>query len=209
MTSQTKLITQGAEANIYLKDDLIIKHRIKKTYRIKQIDEKLRTRRTRAETKILTKVSQLGLAPKPLEQKTSKKKSDKIILPYISGKKLSQHLNIFPLKKQKQIIKKISLGIGQIHNQDIIHGDLTTSNMILTKENKIIFIDFGLGFHSSRYEDKAVDLHLFKQALEAKHFTSWQSLFKEFLKFYQKTAKNSEKILSQFKKVEKRGRYKH
>jgi TP53 regulating kinase-like protein len=71
----------------------------------------------------------------------------------------------------------------------------------------LFIIDFGLSFHSQRLEDKAVDLHLIKQALEAKHFQNHEGLFKEFLKNYK--PKDYKNILEQLKKVEARGRYKH
>ena len=92
-----------------------------------------------------------------------------------------------------------------MHVQNIIHGDLTTSNMIL-KNEKVFFIDFGLGFISNKIEDKAVDIHLFKEALEARHFLSWEILFKEFLKGYEAYPEHK-KVLEQMKKVEGRGRY--
>ncbi|MGC9309811.1 MAG: hypothetical protein ACP5D2_03915, partial [Candidatus Nanoarchaeia archaeon] len=87
---------------------------------------------------------------------------------------------------------------------NIIHGDLTTSNLIY--KNKLYIIDFGLSFISRRREDKAVDIHLIKQALEAKHYSNWQTLYKEFLTTYQPEEKQL--ILSQLEKVESRGRYK-
>jgi TP53 regulating kinase-like protein len=96
--------------------------------------------------------------------------------------------------------------IAVLHQNDIIHGDLTTSNMIL-KNNKIYFIDFGLGFQSARIEDKAVDLHLLRQALESKHFKHWQTLFDAVLLGYKKLG--NEAVLLQLKKVESRGRYKN
>jgi len=71
----------------------------------------------------------------------------------------------------------------------------------------IFFIDFGLGFISHKFEDKAVDLHLLRQALEAKHFRNWETLFKEILKGYSKS-KDSKIVLERMKAVEKRGRYK-
>ena len=128
-------------------------------------------------------------------------------MPFIKGKKLSEHLDRFSLKKQKQICNKIGDSVAKLHNHNIIHGDLTTSNMI-SVENKIYFIDFGLGFISHRFEDKAVDLHLLKQALEAKHYKNWKVLFDEFIKSYKKENNEAEKVLEQLKKVEKRGRYK-
>jgi Kae1-associated kinase Bud32 len=202
MTPQ-KTIAQGAEATILKKDNLIIKNRIKKYYRISEIDNKIREQRTRAETKLLEKASKIINCPIP---QISKNKT-KITMPFIKGKKLSENLDTFSLKEQRQICNKIGKSVAKLHNNNIIHGDLTTSNMILEKD-KLYFIDFGLGFISHRYEDKAVDIHLLKQALEAKHFTHWKELFKEIINEYKKENKESEKVLKQFEKVEKRGRYK-
>jgi len=125
---------------------------------------------------------------------------------FVDGEKLSDHLNSFDLKKQKTVSKLIGRSISKLHDSNIIHGDLTTSNMIL-KNKEVYFIDFGLGFQSHKIEDKAVDLHLLKQALEAKHFKTWEILFKELLKSYS-TSKDSKKVLERLRAVERRGRYK-
>ena len=202
MTSKT--IAQGAEAKIFLSENLITKDRIPKSYRITELDNMLRKRRTKSETKLLIKASKIIPTPIPQESK----EFDKIIMPFIDGKKLSKHLNTFPLAKQKQILKQIGNSVAKLHNADIIHGDLTTSNMILSQEKKIFFIDFGLGYESRKNEDKAVDIHLLKQALEAKHFKSGETLFKEFKKGYSKS-KDSKIIFKRLNAVEKRGRYKH
>jgi len=199
-----KIIQQGAEAKIILSNDFIIKDRIKKSYRIKELDDKIRKQRTKKETKLLLKASEIIDSPIP---KQNKKGKHQIKMPFIDGKKLSDYLNTFPLKKQKQICKQIGESVAKLHSSDIIHGDLTTSNMIL-KDNKIYFIDFGLGFISSKFEDKAVDIHLLKQALEAKHFQNWEILFKEVTKGYNKY-KDSKTVFERLKAVEKRGRYKH
>lgn len=200
-----KLISQGAEAKIILKNNIVIKNRIKKSYRIPELDKKIRKSRTKSETKILIKASEIINSPKPLKQE----KDYEIKIPYIHGKKLSNYLDKLELKNQKQICRQIGESVSKLHKQNIIHGDLTTSNIIL-QENNIHIIDFGLGFQNGKYEDKAVDIHLFKQALEAKHFQNWKTLYNEFLKAYKKNNKTeSEKVLNQLNKVEKRGRYKH
>ena len=247
MTPKQKLIAQGAEAKIILTihnreggaDAFIIKDRIPKSYRLKELDEKIRKRRTKSESKLLEKASNLINSPAPL----SHDESYQIKMPFIEGQKLSDHLDSFPLAKQKQICKQIGESIAKIHNEDIIHGDLTTSNMILVetpatkthpakkdlplnnsqakKSGKadfkainsaaapiIYFIDFGLGFISHKYEDKAVDIHLLRQALEAKHFKHWQELFDEVLKGYEKS-QDFKITLERLKAVKKRGRYKH
>jgi len=199
-----KIISQGAEAVIILKDGLVIKDRIKKSYRIKELDKKIRKQRTKAEKKLLEKASKIINAPNPFQFK----ELDKIEMPFIEGKKLAESLDSFAQTKQKSICKKIGQEIAKLHDAGIIHGDLTTSNMILTKEGKIFLIDFGLGYISNKIEDKAVDLHLLKQALEAKHFKSWKILFGELEKGYKKS-KESKKVLERLAAVEKRGRYKH
>ena len=43
------LIEQGAEAKIFKENNLIIKERIPKDYRLKELDEKIRKQRTKRE----------------------------------------------------------------------------------------------------------------------------------------------------------------
>jgi len=123
---------------------------------------------------------------------------------FISGDRLSDCLD--NLENWKDVCFKIGESIAKLHDSDVIHGDLTTSNMILTGRG-IYFIDFGLGFVSSRVEDKAVDLHLIKQALEAKHYSKFEEFFKEILHGYS-GSKDFERVVGQLRKVESRGRYK-
>jgi len=253
----SKVIQQGAEAEIILSETeegkFVIKDRIKKSYRLVELDKQIRVRRTRSEMKLLKKASEIINSPEPVAEKKNKNLT-RIKMPYIEGQKLSESLNDFPLKTQKQICKIIGQNISKIHDAGLIHGDLTTSNMILVKDNeksnsnngrklnspkdvsalktnkrknmmesvlerhqsasqsepknfKVFFIDFGLGFHSLKIEDKAVDLHLLRQALEAKHFKNWKTLFKSVLTGYSKS-EDYKKVIEQFKKVESRGRYK-
>lgn len=199
----SKIIQQGAEAVLIKQDNKIIKRRLSKGYRIPELDEKLRKLRTRSEAKIIGKLQNKINVPKIIKVDETNKE---IYMDFIPGKKLSEFLDSLSFSKQLYICKKIGEQVSVIHGLDLIHGDLTTSNMILSK-NKVYFIDFGLGFHSSKIEDKAVDLHLFKQALESKHFKSWEKLMKSFLACY--SPKDKSKILEQLKKVEERGRYKH
>ena len=214
-----KILQHGAEALIILDGNKVIKRRIKKSYRLVQIDEEIRKLRTRSEAKLLLKASKVIDIP---EIKNVDLDSKEISMEFLEGKKLSEYLDSFSLEDQKKICKMIGKNIARLHDSDIIHGDLTTSNMILIKNGdkmtindgkrgdksfKIFFIDFGLGFSSHKIEDKAVDLHLLRQALEARHFRHWEVLFAEVKQGYS-TSKNSSMVLQQFKKVEARGRYK-
>ena len=231
------LIAQGAEAIITLcsNKNWIFKDRERKSYRIPELDEKIRKSRTKSEIKLLKKASKIINVPKLIYNDSHDR--FRITMQFIKGEKLSESLNKFPLTKQKNILRNIGEEIAKLHDENIIHGDLTTSNMILTqnipahlhsqiKKNsvnnssgrvagepdgganfKIFFIDFGLGYFNGKFEDKAVDIHLLKQALEAKHFRHWQSLYNEFEKGYKKS-KDAKVVLERLKSVERRGRYK-
>ena len=96
--------------------------------------------------------------------------------------------------------------LAKIHEKNIIHGDLTTSNMILGE--KLHFIDFGLSSFSEKIEDKAVDLHLIKHALESKHHMCFEECFSEIIKAYVEYSIHAESIIKRFELVELRGRNK-
>ena len=197
------ILFQGAEAHILKTKSGIIKRRIKKNYRFEDIDNKIRKSRTRREAKIINKISKKIPVPEIIKVDETKKE---ILMTFIKGDKLSEKLNT--LKDNLKICQTIGKNISTLHDSDIIHGDLTTSNMIYNKtERKVYFIDFGLSYTSSRIEDKAVDIHLIKEALNAKHFPQSEKFFSSILKGY-KSSENSKKVLEQLKKVESRGRYK-
>jgi len=201
-----RIIQRGAEAVIFEEGMDVVKCRVKKSYRISEIDNKIRKLRTRGEAKLLERAGKLIDVP---EMKRVDEVAGTINMEFVKGKKLSDNLNLLSKKKQEDVALIIGQNISKIHDADIIHGDLTTSNMIFVDEkmSKVFFIDFGLGFISKKIEDKAVDLHLLKQALEAKHFERWEILFLKVLKGYL-MSKNYENVLEQLKKVEMRGRYK-
>ena len=194
-----KQIDNGAEAIIYL-DRNIIKDRIKKSYRIKEIDKKLRKARTKREAKILKKLEDLKFPAPNLEHVDLT--SMKIRMEHVKGEKVR---DILESSNYEKLCREIGRRVADLHNNEIIHGDLTTSNMILN--DKIYFIDFGLSFFSKKLEDKAVDLHLLKRALESKHHTIWERCFDSVLQGYKK-ADYYKDIKKRFEVVEARGRHK-
>ena len=110
------------------------------------------------------------------------------------------------LPERRDVFKRVGKKVAKLHNLNIIHGDLTTSNMIVRE--KVYFIDFGLGFVSSKVEDKAVDLHLLKQALASKHHKQFEECFSAVMEGYKAEIKDFSAVEKRFKKVERRGRYK-
>ena len=195
-----KLIAQGAESKLFLNKGKVIKNRFRKTYRIKEIDERLRKFRTKREAKILEKLQKSKISTPKL---INNNKKDTIEIEFVKGKLIKNILDKNCIKLSKEIGDKVAM----LHNLDIMHGDLTTSNMIFNK--KIYFIDFGLSFFSDKIEDKAVDLHLLKEALESKHSKIWEKSYKAVIDSYVKKAVDGKKILERIKIVEKRGRYKN
>ena len=189
-----KILGSGAEATVYKDKDTVDKVRLEKSYRHIDLDMALRRSRTKKEAKILKALEQYGFAPKILEQKDYD-----IKMSFIRGIQLKKLLD-----KNPELASLVGENLTIMHDMDIIHGDLTTSNMIFN--DKLYFIDFGLSFNSSKIEDKAVDIHLFKQALESKHYKVSQKAYTEFLKKY--TPKNKREILQRLSVVEQRGRYK-
>lgn len=194
-----KPIFQGAEAQILKEKKYIIKERISKGYRIREIDRKLITQRTKKEAKLLEKASQIINVPK-----VANVTLDTIVMEEIKGKRLAEILD--KIKNKSKICKKIGISLAKLHDSAIIHGDLTSSNLIYHNE-EIYFIDFGLGYESDNIEDKAVDLHVLKEALNAKHPQIAKKCFKSIVIGY-KTSKNSKSVLERLKIVESRGRYK-
>ncbi len=107
------------------------------------------------------------------------------------------------------LAKEIGQKVGKLHQNDLIHGDLTTSNLIQHAETgQIHFIDFGLASFSSKVEDKAVDLFLLERALESRHYDLYPEVFAQVLEGYKEAYPGAEKVLERLEKVRRRGRNK-
>ena len=198
---ELEIIGSGAEAVIYKETNIVIKDRVKKNYRHPIIDQNLRKTRTRREAKILSKLKEIKF-PSPILIDFDDK-GMKVNMEFIYGNKLRDVFSNDPIKFSKEIGEKI----GILHNNKIIHHDLTTSNMIL-RGNDIHFIDFGLSFFSEKVEDMAVDIHLLDRAMESRHHEHYPDCFKAAVKAYKKSSKKGKEVMDRFKKVSLRGRNK-
>ena len=186
-----KLIAQGAEAKIFKKKNSILKDRIKKSYRLPQIDIKLRKSRTRSEAKILRKASRIINVPKVIRVDDKKMHLE---LEHIEGVKVRDLFDRDDEKLKRKVCQELGKTVKKMHQNDIIHGDLTTSNMIWS--DKLYLIDFGLGKISIRIEDMAVDIHLLKECFRSKHHVHWVTYWNEFKKAY-----NMDKVFGQLERV--------
>lgn len=199
----------GAEAIIvegkWFGLEIIKKIRVSKEYRIKQIDESLRQNRTIAETRLLVASKKAGIkTPHVFEVDLE---NHIITMENIKGEKVKEVLSkeIF-LDEKLNLVYTIGELVGKLHKNDIIHGDLTTSNILFFEDN-LYFIDFGLGKFSKTIEDKAVDVLLMKKCFTSTHSEYSKEFFFAFQKGYKKIVSNSASILKRTIKAEARGRY--
>lgn len=197
---QMKLIAQGAEAKIFEEGSQIAKERFSKKYRLSELDVSLRKLRTRKEAKIIQVLQNSGFASPKLIDVSEKEML--IHMEKIPGPKLRDIFNFNAASFGEEIGNKIA----QLHQRNIIHSDLTTSNMIFDKEIKLI--DFGLSFVSDKIEDKAVDLHLLDRTLESKHFQVYPACFDSVIQGYSKDNPQAEAVLKRLEIVRARGRNK-
>ena len=201
-----KLLKKGAEADVYLSSwngkKAILKIRKEKTYRNLVLDKKIRKHRTIKESEIISQVKSFGIST-PLIYFLDINKCS-ILMQYIDGK-LVRDMN-------EKIIEKTCFEIGKIvgilHKNGIMHGDLTTSNFILSKK-KLILIDFGLANRTEKPDDHAIDLRLFKEILNSAHAIILNKSWNNFLKGYSKSVgeKYCKKIIKLVGVIESRGRY--
>lgn len=125
---------------------------------------------------------------------------------YIDGHRVKDILNTQSKKEQKTICQTIGENIARLHNNSLIHGDLTTSNMIIHGKN-IYFIDFGLGSKSAELEIQGVDLHVLMEAFESTH-SQHPKLFDWVIEGYRNSyTGNTRSVEQKIKDIVKRGRY--
>jgi len=184
-----KEINCGAEAKIFSANSRIIKKRISKNYRNSVLDKKLIKTRNKQEATLLRKASGFGINTPVVYSVTE----NTIIMEKLEN--TNNHC---------MHLEQIGKEIAKLHNNGIVHGDLNLINILITKNKKIYFIDFGLGYLSRKIEDKATDLLVFKKTLKASKKT--EKFWKKIESGYRKET-NEAKIIEQIEIIEKRVRY--
>ncbi len=198
-----KLLFRGAEASLFetsfLNEKAILKKREPKNYRVKALDQKIVSLRTKQECLLISRAKEVGVRTPLIFY--ANKKTGEIIMEFVDGVQ-------FKDLAKKAFEKNCSLlgkEVGLLHNEGIVHGDLTTSN-VLVKKNKLVFVDFGLGFFSKKIEDMAVDLLVLKKTLKSTH-SKEPLVWEKFLSGYKKSFKNALSVINRISDIEKRTRY--
>ncbi|XP_041835827.1 EKC/KEOPS complex subunit TP53RK [Melanotaenia boesemani] len=217
--SKAELLKQGAEARVYRTDFLgkpvIVKERFPKRYRHPEMDEKLTHRRTLQEVRSIVRCRRAGISAPVLyfvdytshcifleEIVDSLTVRDHIVS--------SQQSDSCPMENLQQLAEQIGQILAKMHDEDIIHGDLTTSNMLLRRgpvdtKPDLVLIDFGLSYISALPEDKGVDLFVLEKAFLSTH-PNTELLFEKLLKSYTQSSKKSSAVIKKLDEVRLRGR---
>ena len=209
--AEKTLFKKGAEASLYFAvwhgRKVVVKMRVPKRYRPAALDEQIRSYRTMHEPQLMHEAKAAGV-PTPLIYMVNVPEAS-ITMEYLEGQQIKQLLKEVPKRKRRELCVTIGELIGKLHNHGLIHGDLTTSNMMLSPEDKIFFVDFGLGEKNIELEAEGVDLHLMKRALQSTHFQCWEECFKAVLSGYSSVlgTERAEKVYEKIKEIERRGRY--
>ena len=205
------LIKKGAEAELFLEKwrglKIIRKARKIKAYRVPRLDLKIRRSRTRREAQIMHKAKLAGV-PTPIIFMVDVEATT-IIMKYIEGTRVKEILNTLSFEERIKLCRQIGQFIGRLHKNKIIHGDLTTSNMILNEKGKIFFIDFGLAEHSNELEKRGIDLLIMKRAFYSTHYSYAGKCFKAVTEGYAKEMGEEvySEVIERVNKIARRGRY--
>jgi TP53 regulating kinase-like protein len=128
---------------------------------------------------------------------------------FVEGKQVKQLLGSILKEERQELCVEIGKLIGRLHGHGVIHGDLTTSNMILNVEGKIFLVDFELGEKNIELEARGVDLHLMKRALQSTHYQFAEECFEAVMRGYSAVlgVEEAGKVLEKIREIERRGRY--
>ncbi|KAI7899422.1 TP53 regulating kinase [Cokeromyces recurvatus] len=210
------LIKQGAEARVFhlpsfltLPEGCIAKERFKKSYRHPDLDQLLTSRRVVQEARCLYKCKKAGMDTPTVyyvDIPSATIYMENIVGVTVKQKLLENQGDNYKNVDTDALAEKIGCSLAKMHELNIIHGDLTTSNLIIRdKEDSVAIIDFGLSSTSLLIEDKAVDLYVLERAFSSTH-PETESMFATILEHYFKNSKQAKQVSRKLEEVRMRGR---
>jgi TP53 regulating kinase-like protein len=205
-----EILAVGAESIIFkIKQsgqNCLLKHRPKKPYLLDAIDESIRKLRTNRECKMIAIARKLGV-PTPAVYALDKT-NHTLLMEYIEGRQLKEIVGEVSKKKIEMMCKKFGSLIALLHQGNVIHGDPTTSNVIVDNQSKLWLVDFGLSEMNATIEMKGVDLHLIHRAFETTHWNFQKIMLENTLEGYTDIMREDAKdVLSRMSEIRERGRY--
>uniref|UniRef100_A0A6B2ECB7 non-specific serine/threonine protein kinase n=1 Tax=Phlebotomus kandelakii TaxID=1109342 RepID=A0A6B2ECB7_9DIPT len=216
-----QVIKQGAEGKLYLGkyngQECLVKERFLKKYRHPELDAQLTKERIRAEVKAAGKCANLGIrTPKIYGHDLNDRKiymeyfeEAETAKDYINNLLASEEAAAEVENILEDLATRIGKILGKMHANNLVHGDLTTSNMLMVPlegKKELVMIDFGLSKGSNNNEAKGVDLYVLERALLSTH-SGAPELFSVILKAYKsENSKGSESAVVKYEEVRARGR---
>ena len=192
---------RGAEAIVetrqWLGQKVIFKTRNKRGYRHPVLEKRLVKERLRSEARIIERLFSHGVKVPAIYSVDISKSC--IIMEFIDGVTLEKALRG---DNFNQYLDETAKLLALLHSLNIVHGDPTTSNFMVT--DVVYAIDFGLSSISDDNEDRASDLRVFLESLDSHH--SEISGREIFLSYYSEWS-DSGPVLEALKVLELRGRY--
>ncbi|HEX4922340.1 MAG TPA: Kae1-associated kinase Bud32 [Candidatus Bathyarchaeia archaeon] len=202
---------RGAEADLFLSHtgpwQTIIKKRAIKDYRNPLLDYRLRRERTLSEASTIHDARVAGVrVPSVLDVDLEK---NTIVMMRIGGSGVRECLDSMKSGEARRLFRLLGEQIGRLHSAGITHGDLTTSNIIITAQGTPFLVDFGMSRRTTEPEDRGVDLHLLERSINATHQRSPSLLIKSFVEGYAESAgeKMASLTLAKAREISRRGRY--
>ncbi len=210
-STELTLLHRGAEADLFTFKltpwKAVLKKRVRKTYRTMELDSRIRRERTAREALSMHTAKRLGVrAPTLLEVNPE---DCSIKMNFIDGVLARNALDTSPTSVARTILRDLGRQVGLLHGGEIVHGDLTTSNVIIAQGIRTHLLDFGMSSQSSEAEDMGVDLHLLERSLVTSHTTDTSSSMRAFSRGYAGSL-GSAQAHKAFKKaamIARRGRY--
>lgn len=186
--------TRGAEAVVTMDGNQVKKRRVRKAYRQPSLDARLIAERTRAEARLISMARRSGV-PTPVIRDVT---SDTLTMEQVNGTLLKETLS-------SPEIEEAGKTVGRLHAAGIVHGDLTTSNMIM-RDSRCVLIDFGLSMVSRELEARGVDVHVLFQTLESTT-DEYPELIQAFCRGYRSAFDGADEVILRENEIERRGRY--
>jgi len=203
---------KGAEAFLYRSTvkglKVLVKYRLEKAYRLRELDKQLRRSRTINEARNTLIALEAGVNCPAIILVDPETYT--IIVEEVEGRLLRDVIEDEGASTLvKSVVFKVGCMTAKLHSVGIAHGDLTTSNIIVTPKGEPYIIDFGLSHRTRDEEDYAIDIHLFLRSLESTHPEYVEILFTSFIKGYESISGRDrvEKLLKIVERIRLMGRY--
>lgn len=200
------LLKRGAEAELvaseYLGRPTVEKRRVVKRYRHGSLDASLRASRLRTEARLMSEARRVGVAVPVMYDIDPE--GNRLILERLDGPTAKEVLDRGG-PPARAVCRAIGRAAAALHRADIVHGDLTTSNAILSG-GRVHLIDFSLGEKTSSIEAKGVDIHLLREALTSAHRDA-EAYYTLVVSAYRRGYPRAAEVLAKVREIEERGRY--